>query len=409
LRELVRLAWRNMWRNWRRTAIALVAIVLGLVLLIFMDGLIKGSDQAIFGNAVRVYGGNIQIHAPGYRERARRLPLFPLADADAVVSAASALPEVASASRRIVTSGMVASRDGSHAVSITGIEPSREAPRSIVAENVAQGRFLADTDADAVLIGKGLADVLEVSAGDKVTVVGRSRHETMRQRTMTVIGVFDLGMTDAEKGMVFIPLSEAQTLYKLRDQATEVVVSLPQIGPEPQVISALETALPGYEVDSWKTLRPELQQTIDTKFAFTSFFGMVVLLIACIGILNLLMMAVFERTREMGVLAALGMRARQILLLFLLEGTLIGVVGGVIGAILGMGAVSAMGRIGIDISYASGMGEITALLGSRLYPQVTTADAIGRGITVALIAALASLYPAWQASRRQPAEVLHHV
>ena len=92
--KFIKMAWRNMWRNWRRTIIATIAIVLGLILLIFMDSLMKGSDQAIFGNAVRLYGGNVQIHAPGFRDRASRLPLIPLDDADMVVEIVRAQPEV---------------------------------------------------------------------------------------------------------------------------------------------------------------------------------------------------------------------------------------------------------------------------------------------------------------------------
>jgi ABC-type lipoprotein release transport system permease subunit len=101
----IKLAWRNVWRNWRRTAIALAAIILGVILLLFFDGLIHGSDQAIFGNAVRLYGGNIQVHAPGFREKAVQLPLLPLADADAVIQAARAEPHLIAAARRINTAG----------------------------------------------------------------------------------------------------------------------------------------------------------------------------------------------------------------------------------------------------------------------------------------------------------------
>jgi ABC-type lipoprotein release transport system permease subunit len=120
---------------------------------------------------------------------------------------------------------------------------------------------------------------------------------------------------------------------------------------------------------------------------------LVIIFIACIGILNLLLVAVFERTREMGVLAALGMKGRQIVALFLLEGTLIGVLGAVIGCALGVALVGALGQVGWDLSFMSGMGEIGALMGDRLYPSITLADILGRGITVAILAAVASLYP----------------
>jgi ABC-type lipoprotein release transport system permease subunit len=407
--KFIQMAWRNMWRNWRRTSIALVAIALGVVLLILMDSLLRGSDQAIFGNAVRLYGGNIQIHAPGYREKSSRLPLLPLNDNVAVLKEVRAQSQIISASQRINTLGLVSSHGESYPVAITAIEPAVEAPRSIQAEHMLQGRFLLDEDMDAVLIGKGLADLLNLTVGDNLNLVGRKRQGEMHQRTMTIVGIYDLGLAEAEKRMVYIPLAEAQTLYNLRNQITEISLTLQSVGQEDTIINALKISLPNYEIDSWQTLKPELKQTIETKKAYTGILGIVVVLIASIGILNLLLMAVFERTREMGVLAALGLKGWQIMGLFLLEGTLIGIVGAIAGCIIGSLLAWLISQVGIDLSYASGMGELTALLGSRLYPSIAIVDVISRGITVSIIAALASLYPAWQASGKQPAEVLHHI
>jgi len=407
--QSLKLAWRNVWRNWRRTLIALVAIILGIVLLLFFDGMLAGSDQAIFGNAVRLYGGNIQVHAPGYLDKASRQPLLPLEDADAVVQAALAQPHVVAASRRINTGGMISSREGSYPVMITGIEPQVEAPISLQAENISQGRFLQPADEDDIVIGQGLADLLQVAVGDRVTLVGRAKSETMRQRTMIVVGIYDLGMPDAEKMAVLITLPEAQSLYNLRDQVTEVAIFLEKVRQEETTAPALQAALPNEEVDSWQTLRPEIQQTLQFKMAFTSAFGIVLVFIAAIGILNIMMMAVFERTREMGVLAALGMKGRQILGLFLLEGMFIGVVGAAVGVALGVALNLWLAQVGFDISYASGMGEISALMGTRIYPSLSMANVISRGVLVVVAATLASLYPAWQASRKEPVDALHHL
>lgn len=408
--QLVKLAWRNLWRNWRRTVIAVAAIVLGLILLLMMDGMIKGSDQAIFGNAVRLYGGNLQVHAPGYRERANRLPMLPLADADAVVQAARAQPQVLTAAKRINTAGIIINRGNSAPVVITAVEPNVEAPISLQAESVSQGRFLLPDDGDAIFIGKALAERLQAGVGDTVTLLGRSKNESMRQHNFIVVGVYDLGMPEAEKGTVFIPLPDGQLLYNLRGQATEVAIFLKQIGAESDVLTALKAQLPGYEVDSWQTLKGDLRDTLDQKFIFTSIFGIVVIAIASIGILNLMLMAVFERTREMGVLAALGMKGRQVMGLFLLEGSLIGVVGAVVGCGLGFALLAVLGTVGIDFSkFASGLGDLGALMGSKLYPSITLDVLISRAVLVVVITAIASLYPAWQASRKEPAQALHHV
>jgi ABC-type lipoprotein release transport system permease subunit len=405
----IKLAWRNMWRNWRRTTIALVAIVLGLILLLVFDGLIKGSDQAIFGNAVRLYGGNLQVHARGFRAKANRLPLLPLEDADAVIQAARAQPNVVAATKRIATAGIVSSHGDALPVTITAIEPTIEQPLSLQAEHITQGRFLSDDDGDAILIGQALAERLHVGLGDNVTLLGRSKNELMRQHTMTIVGIYDLNTPEVEKGSVFIPLIDAQTLYNLRGQATEAAIFMQQVGTEDSAMSTLQAQLPNYEVDSWQTLRPEIRQTLDSKLAFTSFIGLVVLIIAGIGILNLMLMAVFERTREMGVLAALGMKGRQIMGLFLLEGVFIGIVGAIIGCGLGALLLGWLGQVGIGLPSYSGMGEVMALLGDRLYPSITLADLLSRGILVIVIAAIASLYPSWQASRQEPAQALHHV
>ncbi len=407
--KLLRMAWRNVWRNWRRTLIAVIAIGLGLMALIFLDGTIAGFQQAIFGNAVRLQGGNVQVHAPGYREKAKRLPLLPLADAPAVVQAAQAQPQVIVASHRINTGGFVSGRKATLPVLISGIEPEQEAPVGLIAKNIAQGRYLTANDQDAVLIGKGMADRLKVGVGDRITLVGRATHEQMRRRTMTVVGIYNLGLPEAEKRMVYVSLAEAQALFDLRDQVTEVAVALESVGQEETVVTALRAALPGYEVASWQELNPEMNQSLEVDKQVMNIFGLIVLLIAGVGILNLMLMAVFERTREIGLLAAMGLKRREILMLFLLEGVLIGLLGALVGCVLGGVVVSVVGQSGIGFSGASEMGEMMALMGDRLYPKFQMDLLIGRALTVAVIAALASLYPAWQASKREPAEALHYV
>jgi len=407
--QFLGLAWRNIWRNWRRTVIAVVAIVLGVVLLLLFDGVLHGSDQAIFGNAVRLYGGNIQVHVAGFRTKAERLPLTPLEDADAVVRAARALPQVVTAAQRIQTAGLVASREGSFPVVITGIEPDVEKTVSLQAANIGVGRFLLPEDGAAIFIGKGLADLIQAGVGDRIMVVGRASGEEMRQDTLTIVGIYDLGMPEAEKSQVFMPITAAQTIYHLEGRATEVNLTLQQVGQEDEVVRALQPLFPSDEIDTWSTLKPEIRQSLDTKFAFSGFIGLIIIFIACIGILNIMLVAVFERTREMGVMSALGMKGAQIVWLFLLEGTMIGVVGAAIGCLLGALFNGILGYVGISFSFGSGLGDFVALMGNRLYPNITLVDLISRGITIIFIAALASLYPAWQASRQEPAAALRHV
>lgn len=405
----LKLAWRNVWRNWRRTLIALLAIALGLILVLISNGILDGSEKAAFGNAVRLQGGNVQVHAAGYRQKAKWMPLYPLKDANIAVQTALTQPMATAATRRINTSGLISNREGALPVVITGIEPEREAPVGLLAENITGGRYLVESDEDMILIGRGLADQLEVGVGDRLTLVGSATHKQMRRRTMTVVGVYDLGLPEVEKGLVYISLLEAQTLFDLRDQATEVGVFLQSVGQEQETVAALQALLPDYEVDSWESLNPEMKTAMNTMGQVMGAIDVVVLLIAGVGVLNLMLMAVFERTREIGLLAAMGLKRRNIMTLFLLEGALIGFLGASIGCTAGMLIVEGLGKMGLDLTSASGMGEMTALIGGRLFPDIEIGLAVSRGLIVLVIATLASLYPAWRASRQEPAQVLHAV
>ena len=409
MRLYLRLAWRNVWRHRRRTLIIVLAMAFGLALMMFYDGLVAGFNQAIYGNAIKVLGGNIQVHAAGYRSAADQDPLLPLADGAAVVKAALADPQVLAATQRINTGGLASSREGAFAVGITGIQPEQELPVNLAAQHVIAGRYLTADDGDVIFIGKGLADAMDVTVGDRITLVGRSNHQQMRQRTMTIAGIYDLGMPDIEKSTVYISLSEAQTLYDLPGQSTEVAIVLKQLGKEPAVIAALRPVLPGYEIESWETNFPELQSALGTKGSVMNIFSVVILMIAGIGILNLLLMAVYERTREIGLLGALGLRPRQISLLFILEGTMIGLVGVAVGIVLGLLINGVLRQVGLDYSAFSSVTSYMALAGGRMYPEWGIDKLVGRGLTVAVISALAALIPAREAAQHEPAEALHYV
>ena len=411
--KFIKMAWRNMWRNWRRTLIATVAIVLSMFLLIFFQAFMDGMDQSIYGNTVRLYGGNVLIHAPGYREKSTRLPMLPVADVDALLAAVRAQPNVLAASRRINTGGLISNRDASNAVNITAIEPEIEAPISLAAENMTAGRFLTPEDGDNIVIGQALAEHLNVAVGDRVSLLGRRKDESMRQRSMTVVGIFNLGLGEAEKGLVFINLPTAQTLYNLRGEVTEVAVILEKIGEEDALIDNIAPNFPNHEVDSIYTLRPEFREALDIDRVIGLMLGGIMLLMGAIGILNLMLMAVFERTREMGVLATMGLKGRQVMGLFVLEGAFIGLVGAVIGCLISWLLIMWLNRTGIDFSAMytdlDQAGELYALMGTQLYPAISVTTIIVYGLAAVVIAALAALIPAWQAANREPAESLHFV
>ncbi len=366
-------------------------------------------EQAIYYNAVQLLGGNIQVHAPGYHSQASRHPLLPLNRAEHIVQIAETYPDVILASRRIVTGGLVTNREGAFAVSVIGIEPEKEARVTPVASTIIKGRYLQPQDQEVMVVGQGLALAMNLDVGSRVTLVAATQGEQSRRRTMRIVGIYDVGVPSVEKSMVYLPLADAQRLVGLEGQATEVILSLRRIGQEASLIQALKARLPEYDINSWEDTFPELKETMALKTSVVSAIGIFLVGIAAIGIFNSLMMAVYERTREIGILAALGLKPREISAIFLLEGILIGLVGAALGAILGTLVNGFFGWYGIDYSAFANLTEYTALISGRIYTPLIPHRILQHTLTIALISALAALYPASEASRREPSQALHAV
>jgi ABC-type lipoprotein release transport system permease subunit len=226
---------------------------------------------------------------------------------------------------------------------------------------------------------------------------------------MTVVGIYDIGIPTLERRSAYIPLAEAQSLFGLDGQVTEVQVNIQRLGEEHRVVAALVPGLAGYEVESWNKNYPELETAINSKSAVMNVFGIIIIAIAAIGILNLLLMAVYERTREIGLLGAMGMKPRQIAALFVLEGALIGAVGAAAGVITGLVINGASAQVGLDYTSYASMSDYMALINDRIYPSLGLQNLPWRAATVVIISTLAAFIPAREASHREPAEALHYV
>ncbi|NQU29698.1 MAG: ABC transporter permease [Anaerolineae bacterium] len=408
---LLKLAWRNLWRNRRRTLLVVMAMGMMMSFLVMYDGMLFGFESAVYGNAIKLSGGNIQIRANGYEDSYSPNPMLPLGNGLDAVQAAESQPGVEVALRHANTGGLVTNRAGAFSVSINGIEPEKEAPVNPIfqEEFLLEGRLLKGEDEDVIFIGKGLADAMEIGVGDRISMSGKSTNEEMRKRTMTVIGIYDINLPSFERQSLYISLSEAQLLYDLGDEVTEVILYTEVTGKENPIVEALNASLTGYEISTWKTAIPELSSTVEMKNAIMTGFSAVLLGIAAIGIFNILLMSIYERTKEIGLLGAIGLKPRQITLLFLFEGIMIGLVGAVVGTIMGYLITSILGFYGINYGFAVDMVDYMALMGSYIYPAFDFNLTLQRAGMVAIISTLAALYPAMEASRREPADALHHV
>ena len=408
---LLKLAWRNVWRNRRRTLLVVLAMGMMMSFLVMYDGMLYGFETAVYGNAIKLSGGNIQIRAIGYEDSYSANPMLPMGDGLDAVAAAENLPNVEAVLRHANTGGLVSNREGIFPISIYGIEPEKEKGVNPIfqEEFLIDGRMLQSDDEDVAFIGKGLAEAMVVGVGDRITMSGKSAHEEMRQRTMTIVGIYDINLASLERQGVYISLSEAQHLYDLDNNITEVILYTAVTGKEDPIVEALGASLSGYEITTWKTAIPELSSTVEMKNAVMTGFSIVILGIASIGLFNILLMAIYERTQEIGLLGAIGLKPRQISTLFLYEGIMIGLIGAVVGTLMGYLVTLVLGIYGLNYSAFVDMVDYMALMGTHIYPSFDINLTLQRAGLLAVISAIAALYPAIEASRREPADALHHV
>jgi ABC-type lipoprotein release transport system permease subunit len=403
-RRLLAIAYRDLGRNRRRSLLSLMAVGLGLALLIMMNGLIAGVVQDSLQSAIRLQTGHLQLRRQTYDEEALSLSAADLLDApDALVERASALPQVAAATPVLWAATILATAEDSVNLRLQGIDPGSPVYQP-VRDSMTDGQFLSSDDRSGVLLGSSLAKSLGVATGQKVQLAVADADGNVEQGPFTVRGLFSTGIATFDEGTVLMPLAKAQAFSRATGRASAIVIMLHDQEDAEAVATAL--AGDGVEAVTWRQLNQLWLDALQTGTAFYAILDIIVMLVVAVVIANTLLMSVFERVREMGILAALGMKGRQIVTMLLVEAGILGVAGIVLGVVLGALAVAYLARFGIYIgSMASVAGNMA--LGTTMYARFEPRATIWMaGWTFAIIL-LASLYPAWFASRLEPVDALH--
>ncbi len=399
------IAYRDLGRNRRRSGLTMLAVVLGLALLILMSGFIAGVIDGMISDSILLNSGHVQVRAESYEVEKASLEWKDLLDnSDELLASAAGIEGVKAVAPVLWASGFLNTADELIGVSVTGIDPDSSF-HDPIRQGMVAGEYLAVEDRDGVLIGKKLAEELGISAGSKISLlVGTSDGET-DEGIFTVRGVFATGVVLYDGGTVYMPLPKAQAFTNTGDRISAVILLTEDAETADQVAAALRG--PGRKVVTWKDMNALILQAMEQGMAFYYLMYGIVILIVAVIITNTLLMSVFERTRELGILAALGMKGRQIMTMVLLEaGTLalLGVIGGII---LGSLVVWYLSINGIPIG-----DDIAGMVQGFAYPSVFFAkfapgDVFGLSLAMLVIVLLAALYPARFAARLEPVEALH--
>jgi ABC-type lipoprotein release transport system permease subunit len=406
LHILAVLAWRNLWRNHRRTAIMISAITVGAWAMIFMTALMRGMVNDMVRDGVRTLPGHVQIHHPDFPDDPSVNNLVPATGAELERMFAHQGFEAWSA--RVKVPAVITSERESRGVTLLGIDPMADAAISFVADDVAEGRFLEDENDGGVIIGMKLADKLDTRLGKRIVLMSQNPANEIADRGFRVVGIFDSDPDSHEEAFVFAGRATIQKMLGIGDRVTEVVfLGDDYRNVEPLYQKVAELAGPDVKVRPWTELDTYLSSMLKSMDGFVLVWVVVVFLTLSFGLVNTLVMAVFERVREIGLMLALGMRPSNILGQVIVESLLLLVIGLILGNLFAWLTVEPL-KDGIDISaVAEGMAMMGA--SSVLYPELQANDVITANVVVLVLGFLASLSPAWRASRYQPVEAITKV
>ena len=403
---LSRLAWRYLWRNHRRTIIMLSAISIGAWAMMFMMALTRGMVDQMISDGISVIPGHVQIHHPAYLDDPSISNRIPFPDAELAEMFDDAGFEAWAS--RVRVPAVVTSERESRGVTLLGIDPAAERSFSFVDYDAVDGRFLESRDDNGIVLGAKLADTLETRVGKRVVIMTQDPDNEIADRGFRVVGLFHANIESYEDSFVFVGKRTAQQLLGIGDTTTEAVfVGNDYRNVEPvyeKVAAAVDDSV---RVSRWTEVDTYLGTMLKTMDGFMLIWVVVIFLALSFGLVNTLVMAVFERVREIGLMLALGMKPGMILGQILIESMLLLGVGLLIGDVLTYASVKPL-ESGIDISVvAKGMEMFGA--SSMLYPKLYLKDVVLANVVVLFLGFLASLSPAWRASRYEPVEAITKV
>ena len=399
--QLIKMAYRDLGRNRRRSFFSSLALGMGMALLLLMAAVIEGEMRGSMDNTIKLQSGHLQVEANTYDENKTSLAWEDLIEnPDQVASKIAGLAPVKVATPRLFASGIVAAGDESVGVRIIGIDPPSVA-NDPFRDGIVSGEYLTADDRAGLLLGQPLAKKLTLKAGDQVNLLVNTSNGDVDQQLFTVRGIYSTHTPGYDDSTIFLPLAKAQAITQAENHASTIFVLLNDREQTDAVAAALQSST--YKIVTWTQANELLIQTEQFANAYMYILYLIVLAITATVIVNTLVMSVFERTREIGILAAIGMKGGRIMTMFFAESSMLAVGGILMGLVLGALLVYYATVYGF---YIGNMGITGMMFGETIYAHLTLSDTITLTILTFVVTLLGGLYPALLAARLEPVEAL---
>jgi len=406
---LAPVAWRNLWRNRRRTALTASGVGFAVALLAFAIAQQIGSYGMMIDNATALLTSHVQVQRRGHLDDPRIERTLP--DAAALRRAAESVPGVTAVTERIMAFVLVSAGERSFAGQLMGVDPVGEAAVSTLPKLVKSGRYLA-ADAGAggaveVYAGAVLARNLGVGIGDEIVILGTDPEGGVAALVTRLVGTFSSGQAELDRSLLQVPIAAVRDAFSLGDEAHAIVVRGHDVGDAAAIAAALRRVVPADSVVlEWPALIPELAQTIDLdRTSGRIFYGLLALLVT-FSVVNSFVMLVFERTHEFGMLLAIGMRPWAVIAMLQLEALWLGALGAAGGLLVAVPLIAWVSVVGIPLGEASGDLLRTFHMPDRMYTALDVGGLLEPVALMVVATLLAALVPSLRVRRLRAAEAL---
>ncbi len=400
---LFSLAWRNIWRNKRRSLIIISAISVGLLCGLFASAIMFGMGESLVSSTIDRDLGHIQIHSLQFEDEKLLTDTIP--DPQKIVNEIKGQKNIKGITSRIVIEGMGSSATTSNGIKIVGINPEQEKSVTNIYKQIVEGDYFESARRNQIIVGKKLAENLGIKERSKIVLSFQGFDGSITYGAFRVTGIYQTESTAFDRMNVFVRESDILSLLSSQPISHEIAIRMNSEQSADTLYSVLKSEFPSLSVKSWKDLAPELKlmdEMIDTQLNI--FLG-IILFALLFGITNTMLMSVMERVREFGVLMAIGMKRRRVFSMIMIETISLSLVGAVIGMLCASILIAYFGSTGIDLSTFS-QGFTAWNLSPVLQPRLPGTFYVSITIMIIVIAILSAVYPAIKAIKLKPATAI---
>jgi putative ABC transport system permease protein len=408
---LLAIAWRNVIRNRRRSLITILSVAIGLVALLFIWGFNDGSHNNMMANFRALMTGSFQVHKGDFFDHPKLETNIP---DQTVLLAAMESAGIDAWTTRLSSFALSAGEETSTGMLLLGMDPLREPLVTTLDEKISSGRFLEPGDEYTAVIGAKGAAKLGLGLGDEIVLLTQDRRGTLTADKFDIVGLIKSGDPIIDQAMVMVPIKSAQELLVMEGRITDLVAQVPESELH-QIAAELRLVLEPEDLTlvEWEEINPIIRQMVNLDNGFMYIFIGIVVLIVISGVVNTVLVSMLQRTREFGVLMAMGTSTGAIGAVVLIEAIFLGLLGTAVGTAGGLGLVAWFGRTGIDLS-ATMDPELVELMGefyldSTIFAEIDTNHLLITVLGLLAATIVSAVYPAWRAMGLEPVEAIRHV